>query len=168
MVKQEFGEAFYGIMLKMLELEEDDRVDFDELLDMLGTVKKPNKLLNSHMTASNNSVHSHTSTSGRSPLRKRPTPGAYKNDCSPFKGGSFLERNNRTPDRGGRTPERSRVMTQRENRSPLKRDLRINTRFDKENTTMNVSNTSGYASNKSPYKPTLLRKQGLSPIASKR
>lgn len=139
---------------------------------MLNSIKKPNKLLNSHMTASNNSVHSNISTSGRSPLRKRPTPtnGGYRNDCSPFKGAGFLERNNRTPERGGRTPERSRVMTQRENnRSPLKRDLRINTRFDKENTQqMNLSNNSGYMGNKSPFKPTLLRKQGLSPIASKR
>ena len=90
----------------------------------------------------------------------------YQNDCSPFKGGALAERN-RTPERGGRTPERSRMMTQRENRSPLKRDLRINTRFDKENTMLNTSSNSGYMSNKSPFKPTLLRKQGLSPISKR-
>jgi hypothetical protein len=134
---------------------------------MIGAIRKPSRLLSSHMSASNNST-THQSTSGRSPLRKRPSAvGGYQNDCSPFKGGSFLERNNRTPDRGGRTPERSRITTQRENKSPLKRDLRINTRFEKENTMMNASNTSGCNSTRSPFKPTLLRKQGLSPIAKR-
>jgi hypothetical protein len=49
----------------------------------------------------------------------------------------------------------------------LKRDLRINTRFEKENTLLNTSNTNGYNSTRSPFKPTLLRKQGLSPIGKR-
>lgn len=153
----------------MLELEEAERTDFDELLEMLASIRKPNKLLSSHMssasTSSNHNIHNQT---GRSPLRKRPsaTP-TYQNACSPFKGSNFPERNNRTPERGGRTPERSRINTQRENKSPLKRDLRINTRFDKENSMMNTSNTSGYGTTRSPFKPQLLRKQGLSPISKR-
>jgi hypothetical protein len=166
-LRHKFGDSFYNIMLKMLELEENERIDFEELIEMIGAIRKPTRLLSSHMTASNNSK-THESNVGRSPLRKRPSAvGGYQNDCSPFKGGSFLERNNRTPDRGGRTPERSRIMTQRENKSPLKRDLRINTRFEKENTTMNSNNTNSYNSSRVPFKPTLLRKQGLSPIAKR-
>ena len=166
-VRSQFGDHFYNVMLKMLELEEPERIDFDELLEMLGSARKPNKLLSSHMSSASTNSNNHNQ-SGRSPLRKRPsiTP-SYQNACSPFKGSNFVERNNRTPERGGRTPERSRINTQRENKSPLKRDLRINTRFDKENSMMNTSNTSGYNTTRSPFKPQLLRKQGLSPISKR-
>jgi hypothetical protein len=105
-VKQQFGDNFYNVMLKMLELEEPERIDFEELIDMLGSVRRPNKLLSSHMSTNSTSSNNHNQNqTGRSPLRKRPsiTP-SYQNACSPFKGGNFPERNNRTPERGGRTP----------------------------------------------------------------
>lgn len=158
-LRQEFGDELYDIFLKMLELDEEQRIGFDELLDMLGGMKNQNQNRSrmdssSYMSNSNSSYSSNyrAPPTTKSPLRKRPTQ-IYRNDVSPLRGGKFLEKG-RTPERGsGRTPERN-------TRSPVRRDLRINTRFDKEN-----GSQGGNFTTRSPYKPTLLRKGGVSPLS---
>lgn len=169
-LRQEFGDELYAVFLRMLELDEEQRMDFDELLEALSVLKggqhkrAENTRMETRMESSSYMSNSNSSYSSnyrappttKSPLRKRPTQ-AYRNDVSPLRGGKFLEKG-RTPERGaersgtGRTPERS-------NRSPIKRDLRINTRFDKEN------GQAGNFTTRSPYKPTLLRKNGVSPLS---
>lgn len=83
---------------------------------MLGHLKNHNKMdSSSYMSNSNSSYASnYKAPTNKSPLRKRPAQ-VYRNDVSPLRGGKFLERT-------GKTPERN-------NRSPMRRDLRINTRF---------------------------------------
>lgn len=102
-------------------------------------------------------------SSSRTPNKKKNSVVVgvgYNRNCSPSKNGGFAD-NIRTPERigagwNGKTPERSNI-SQQTRVSPLKRDLRINTRFDKENNLCN----NGYSTNRSPA----MRKQGVSPLS---
>lgn len=53
----------------------------------------------------------------------------FRNDVSPLR--SRFAGNARIPERLGRTPERNRAR-QQSSRSPLRRNLKINTHFDRE------------------------------------
>ena len=133
-VREEFGEGFYGVVLRMLELDENERIDFGELLGLLGSFGKKGNMLTSYMNTSSNSggaVNNSNNFEFRSPLNKKSSV-VYKNNCSPFKGGNaFLT--SRTPEKSNRTPTKQggAKLGQREGKSPLKRDLRINTQFGK-------------------------------------
>lgn len=96
-VRNEFGEQFYNVVLRMLELDEEERIDFHELLGLLGSFSKKSMLTSyttsSHMNTSSNSNGNNNEF--RSPLGKKPSV-VYKNNVSPFKGGqAFLS--SRTP-----------------------------------------------------------------------
>ena len=109
---------------------------------MVNEIRRQNKMLNSKMSSSNQSVQ----RGNRTPTRNnRPEPSVYnrtprgrtdmyRNDVSPFRG--RLAGNAKVPQRVGRTPERQRVR-QQSSRSPLRRDLKINTQFGRESQTIN-------------------------------
>lgn len=64
----------------------------------------------------------------RTPKGARPENNMYRNDVSPLRG--RLGGNQRAPQqRAGRTPERQINNRQQSSRSPLRRDLKINTQF---------------------------------------
>ena len=153
-LRQEFGEALYEVFLRMLELDENQRIDFDEFMQMMKQARKPARIETSYMSNSNSSYAStNTYRTNKSPLRRKPQP-VYRNDVSPLRGAKFIERE--------RTPERTGTPGRLANKSPLKRDLRINTRFEKENSAVA---TNGNFTSRSPYKPMLLRKGGVSPLS---
>jgi hypothetical protein len=80
-------------------------------------------MLSSKMTTST------TSNDTRSPLSRKSST-VYKNDCSPFKGGKAFSQNIMTSRNSIRTPTKLGTKST-SNKSPLKRDLRINTQFGK-------------------------------------
>lgn len=101
-LRQEFGDELYDVFLKMLELDEEQRIDFDELLEMLGALKSMNQNNNqnrsrmdssSYMSNSNSSYSSNyrAPPTTKSPLRKRPVQ-MYRNDVSPLRAGKFLQK----------------------------------------------------------------------------
>ncbi len=113
----------------MLEIEEADRIDFAELLDnidilisrtsksMLGSNNNQRNMEYSRGSRTPSKLNSNLSPNGYGQKSPRAVQGGtYRNDVSPFRGrfGSNV--------RPSRTPER-------QNRSPLKRDLKINSRF---------------------------------------
>lgn len=90
----------------MLELDEEERINFHELLELLGSFGKKSSMLTSYVnkasymsTSSNNNQNN---TDFKSPLSKKSSV-IYKNDCSPFKGGNAFV-SNRTPEKSNRTP----------------------------------------------------------------
>lgn len=147
-MKVHFGESLYTILLKMLELEEEERADFDELLEMLYTVRAvsetpkqqqgPQSSRRGSVITGNSQLNNTEYYSCRTPTNKSPrhrkSSVVIGEKISPFKVGCFMD-NVRTPERLGRTgktPDRSNISNfNKEKVSPLKRDLRINTRFDK-------------------------------------
>ena len=91
------------------------------------------------MTSSKMSSSSHSQRGNRTPTRmNRPDPNGfnrtpkgrsdiYRNDVSPLRG--RFGGNAKVPQRVGKTPERQRMRQQQTSRSPLRRDLKINTQF---------------------------------------
>ena len=65
----------------------------------------------------------------RTPKGGRTENNMYRNDVSPLRG--RLGGNSRIPQRVGRTPDRQGAR-QQSSRSPLRRDLKINTQFGRE------------------------------------
>lgn len=131
MIKESFGEEFAKILISMLEIEETDRADFTEVLDNIdmlisrtskGMLGSNNNQRNMEYSRGNRTPTKLSSNAGSNVYgQKSPRAvqgGTYRNDVSPFRGrfGSNV--------RPSRTPER-------QNRSPLKRDMKINSRFDK-------------------------------------
>ena len=103
---------------------------------------KQQKVAGVHMLNSNSSQrHLEHSRGNRTPGRGVPPPNPYnktpkndnkskyRNDVSPFRGrfGGSVKNNNQGNDRMKRTPERGN-----ESRSPMRRNLQINTRGDRE------------------------------------
>lgn len=88
----------------MLELDEDRRISFDELLQLINQFKNRSRMESSYMSNSSNSNYSNYQRQpvNKSPLRRKPAQ-TYRNDVSPLRGGKFLEKG-RTPERNGRTP----------------------------------------------------------------
>jgi hypothetical protein len=72
----------------MLELEEEDRIDFTELLEMISNLRKPSKILSSYMSTSNNSNQEYC-RNNKSPIRRK-TSTLYRNDVSPFRGANLM------------------------------------------------------------------------------
>jgi len=114
----------------MLEIEEKDRYDFEELYEVV------QNLAAQHSNYSiGSSKHMKNSSRPRTPTRKtlassrtpKNNQNNFRNDVSPFR--ARFGENIRVPERLGKTPERNR---QAGNRSPLRRDLKINPRFQKE------------------------------------
>lgn len=117
----------------MLEIEENDRIGFKELSKVVDEIRKKNRMTSSKMSSSSYSRGS------RTPTRiNRPEPNAYnrtpkgrqdlyRNDVSPLRG--RFGGNAKVPQRVGKTPERERLRQQQNSRSPLRRDLKINTQF---------------------------------------
>lgn len=114
---------------------------------------------NSHMADSSNSrpktptrsANNGYQTGNRTP---RASDRSFRNDVSPLR--ARFAGNARVPQRLGRTPERQRftqqvnqgyiqkgqpVQNMGTNRSPHKRELKINTRFNKENNFGAISDT---------------------------
>lgn len=81
----------------MLELDEDRRISFDELLQLINQFKNRSRMESSYMSNSSNSNYSNyqRQPANKSPLRRKPVQ-TYRNDVSPLRGGKFLEK--------GRTP----------------------------------------------------------------
>ena len=139
------------MFIGMLETEEADRFTFEDLSQFSKDLRKVrSKLGNSRM---NSSTHSRDMQRGNhTPTRSRPdvnggnrTPkgkgqNLYGNGLSPFRG--RFAPNARMPERVGRTPDRNRMRQQQQqqiqqqkqqtNRSPLRRELKINTQFGRE------------------------------------
>ena len=122
----------------MLETEEADRFNFEELFEAVSEIERSrSKLVNSRM---NSSTHSrdmqrgnHTPTRNRQDNYNRTPKGRenrFRNDVSPFRG--RFAPNARVPDRVGRTPDRNKGRQHQTSRSPLRRDLKINTQFGRE------------------------------------
>lgn len=110
---------------------------------MVNEIRRQNRMLNSNMSSSSQSVQRGNRTPTRnnrpeSNVYNNKTPRGrndmYRNDVSPFRG--RLAGNAKVPQRVGRTPERQRVR-QQSSRSPLRRDLKINTQFGRESQTIN-------------------------------
>jgi hypothetical protein len=92
-----------------------------------------------HMLNSNSSQRNLEHSRGnRTPGRGQPAPysktpkndkGKYRNDVSPFRGrfGGAVKSNTAANDRMRRTPDRGN-----ESRSPMRRNMQINTRGDRE------------------------------------
>lgn len=94
------------------------------------------------MTSSKMSSSSHSRGGNKTPTRQNRTDANYanktpkgrnqhhfRNDVSPLR--SRFAGNARIPERLGRTPERNRAR-QQSSRSPLRRNLKINTQFERE------------------------------------
>lgn len=137
-IKEEFGEEVASMLIGMLEIEEEDRLDFQELLAQVSDILAPQQRAPAlHMLSSNSShrnlEHSRGNrTPGRNPAPYSKTPknndkGKYRNDVSPFRGRFGGAVKNNPNDRLRRTPDRAN-----ESRSPMRRNLQINTRADRE------------------------------------
>lgn len=127
------------MLICMLEIEEEDRVDFQELLAMVNEILYPQQRgVGMHMLNSNSSQRNLEHSRGnRTPGRgqvaaynrtpKNDNKGKYRNDVSPFRGrfGGAVKSN--TANNVRRTPERGN-----ESRSPMRRNLQINTRGERE------------------------------------
>lgn len=123
----------------MLEIEEEDRFSLNELYNFAEDIRGNYFRMNnsSKMSSSTHSRGNRTPTR-RSAVDTNPynrTPKAknqpqYRNDVSPLR--SRFAGNPRVPERPGRTPERNRGR-QQNSRSPLRRNLKINTQFEREN-----------------------------------
>jgi hypothetical protein len=100
-IKAEFGEALSNIILGMIELDEDSRLDFEGLLDMIAQARgvtqssRRGSVANNVSNISDNSNICRTPTNHKSP-RHRKSSVAINNNCSPFKVGCFSD-NIRTP-----------------------------------------------------------------------
>ena len=141
-----------------MEIEEQDRIGFAELYEMAEEIKRSRpKMINSRMASSTHSKDmqrgNRTPTrggkaamGGKSPQRE---PNPYTNNVSPFRARPMTKGGAQ-----GRTPDRSRAR-QQSSRSPLRRELKINTEFGRES---NNYNTYGYESNNNNRRP-------LSPIS---
>lgn len=127
MIKENFGEEFAQVLISMLEIDEANRITFDELLEQVEFLMS--KCSRNMLGSNNNQRNMEYSRGNRTPSKvnsnvysqKSPRAsqgGTYRNDVSPFRGrfGSNV--------RPSKTPEK-------QNRSPLRRDLKINSRFDK-------------------------------------
>ena len=155
MIRQEYGEQAYSLFIGMLETEEEDRFTFEDLFEGVEDIRRTrSKLGNSRMNSSTHSrdMHrggNHTPTRGRPDAGYSRTPrgrdNPYRNDVSPFRG--RFAANARVPERVGRTPDRNKNGRQQISRSPLRRDLKINTQFGRE------SQHSGYEMGRRPLSP---------------
>ena len=139
-IREQHGDKVYQMFIGMLETEEADRFTFEDLFQVSEDLRSArSKLGNSRM---NSSTHSRDMQRGnRTPTRSRPnangnrTPkgreeNLYRNGLSPFRG--RFAPNARMAERVGRTPDRSRMGQQQQqqtSRSPLRRNLKINTQF---------------------------------------
>ena len=139
-IREEFGEEVARMLISMLEIEEEDRVDFQELLAMVTDILQPQRNVGLNMLNSNSSQRNLEHSRGnRTPGRGQPAPygktpkndtkNKYRNDVSPFRGrfGAAVKNTTATNDRIKRTPERAN-----ESRSPMRRNLQINTRSERE------------------------------------
>ena len=127
------------MFIAMLEIEEEDRLDFKDLLAMVSDILFPQKvginMLNSNSSQRNLEHSRGNRTPGRAPVqpaRNRNDPrqedNKYRNDVSPFRGrfgkqtptSAGTDRMRKTPDRGNQS------------RSPMRRNLQINTRGERE------------------------------------
>lgn len=126
-VKEEEGESLAAMFIAMLEIEEEDRVDFAEVLDLVDAMIKPQPKalpqLSTYMLNSNNSQRMDQSRGTKGANRangyatqltpKAAGEGNYRNDVSPFRG--RFGANVKVPDRLKLTPERSP-----QSRSPMR------------------------------------------------
>lgn len=152
-IRQQYGDQVYHLFIGMLETEEADRFSFEELYNASEEIRRVrSKLGNSRM---NSSTHSrdmtrgnHTPTRGRTDINagnKTPKGGRenpYRNGVSPFRG--RFAPNAHMPERVGRGVDANRMKPQPQqqqhtSRSPLRRDLKINTQFGRES-----QHTNGY------------------------
>ena len=85
MVRQEFGEHFYNIILRMLELDEAERINFGQLIELIRSLRKPVSV-SSHMTSSTTPQNDHST---KSPIHRK-SSAVFRNDASPFKGGNVF------------------------------------------------------------------------------
>ena len=151
-IRNDAGDDIYELFIGMLETDEADRFTFQEIFQFINTIRKNrSKMINSRM---NSSTHSRdTYRTNHTPNRARPdanggsrTPrrnkeNPFRNDVSPFRG--RFAPNARVPERLGRTPDRSRVREQQSSRSPLRRDLKINSQYGRDNQYGQYNNETG-------------------------
>lgn len=116
----------------MLEIEEEDRFSFEQIIELVNEILNPPPRSYTHMLNSNNSQrHLEHSRNNRTPSRQvqpqvqKNTPknadkGQYRNDVSPFRGrfGGAVKNTNPTQQR--RTPERAQGS-----RSPMRRQVGV-------------------------------------------
>ena len=120
------------MFVAMLEIEENDRIGFEELFSVANEISKKNRMTSSKMSSSSNQRGNRTPTrmNRQDPSGYNQTPKGrseiYRNGVSPLRG--RFGGNAKVPQRVGKTPERQRVR-QQTSRSPLRRDLKINTQF---------------------------------------
>ncbi len=120
MIKEEFGEEVASLFVGMLEIEEEDRYTFEEILEIVSELLAPPPARPSglHMLNSNGSQRALELSKGNRPgpssgsycrTPKQSDRGLYRNDVSPFRGrfGGTVKNNAGASDRFRRTPERT-------------------------------------------------------------
>ncbi len=118
-IKEQFGEEVAGLFIAMLEVEEEDRIGFEELRELSENLLRSLNRNSAWMLASNQSQRNdrQNRTPRRNNGRNNISKGKYRNDVSPLRG--RFGSNVKVPERSGRTPEA------RNNRSPLRRDAKV-------------------------------------------
>lgn len=131
-IREEFGDEVAALFISMLEIEEEDRFDFHDVLATVSELLCPQPRVAS-MLGSNGQRPLDLSRGNRTPGRAAPAPYArtpknndkakYRNDVSPFRGrfGGAVK-NGASQDRMRRTPERAT-----ESRSPMRRQFQAAT-----------------------------------------
>jgi hypothetical protein len=110
MIRQEYGDQVYEMFLGMLEIEEQERLSFREVYEVVEEIRRTRpKMINSRMTSSNHSTQRGARTptkgqktnnfNGRSPGRDQ---NSYCNNVSPFRARTM--QNRRNGEQMGRTP----------------------------------------------------------------